>query len=102
MVDAEPNTGLITYYARFDVAHILRLITQAEAPTSDQRVKDLVDFVREQQGEYGLWEYVKPQASRWVTYDVLHSLKGILSESDWVNMEPRTPFQPYPAKRRRF
>ncbi|MCW4014556.1 MAG: terpene cyclase/mutase family protein [Candidatus Bathyarchaeota archaeon] len=102
MVGVEPCTGFITYYARFDVTHILKLITQVEASTSDQRVRDLVDFVKEQQGEYGLWEYTKPFASRWVTFDVLRSLKMVLSESDWVNLEPRTPFQPYPSKRKRF
>lgn len=102
LVGAEPCTGLITYHARFDVAHILRLVTATEASTSDPRVSDLVGFVRDQQGDYGLWEYVRPQASRWVTYDVLRSLRLVLSESDWVNIEPRTPFQPYPSKRKRF
>lgn len=102
LIGAEPATGFITYYARFDVSHILKLVTRVEASTSDQRVNDLVAFVKDQRGEYGLWEYAKPQASKWVTFDVLRSLKQVLSESDWVNLEPRTPFQPYPAKRKRF
>jgi hypothetical protein len=102
IIGAEPATGFITYYARFDVAHILKLLTCVEASTIDQRVNDLVAFVKDQRGLYGIWEYAKPQASKWVTYDVLKTLKQVLPESDWVNLEPRTPFQPYPAKRKRF
>ena len=102
IVGVEPATGFITYYARFDVSHILKLLIRVEAATSDPRVNDLVSFIKEQRGQYGLWEYVKPLASRWVTYDVLRTLKDVIPESDWVNLEPRTPFQPYPAKRRRF
>ena len=102
IVGAEPSTGFITYYARFDVAHILKLLTHVGASTSDQRVDDLVNFIKNQQNEYGFWEYTQPQASRWITYDVLRTLKGVLSDSDWVNLEPRTPFQPYPKKRKRF
>ncbi len=102
MIGIEPCTGFITYYARFDITHILKLITKVEASTSDQRIKDIVDFVKKQQGEYGLWEYAKPLASRWVTFDIFRNLKDVLSESDWVNLEPRTPFQPYPSKLKRF
>ena len=102
IVGAEPSTGFITYYARFDVAHLLKLITKVEASTEDQRVKDLVEYIKAERGEYGLWEYSKPQVSRWVSYDVLCSLKNILSISDWLNFQPKTPFQPYPIKRKRF
>jgi hypothetical protein len=98
----EPSTGFITYFARFDTAHILRLVTRIEASTSDQRVKDLVEFIWAQQGDYGLWEYTKPLATKWVTYEVLRNLREVVSESDWVNLEPRTPFQPYPHKKKRF
>jgi hypothetical protein len=101
-IGVEPSNGFITYYARFDVAHILKLLTRVEASTSDQRIRELVEFIKKQQGLYGLWDYVKPQATKWVTYDVLRTLKDVLSESDWVNLEPRIPFQPYPAKRKRF
>jgi hypothetical protein len=102
IIGAEPATGFITYFARFDVAHILKLVTRVEASISDPRVNDLVTFIKDQQGKYGLWEYTKAKASRWITYDLLRSLKKVLSETDWVNFEPRTPFQPYPAKRKRF
>jgi hypothetical protein len=102
-IGVEPSTGFITYYARFDNAHVLKLCTKAEASTQDPRVKDLVDYVKGAQGQYGLWEYTpKPQATKWVTYDILRSLRKILSESDWESMQPRTPFQAYPAKMKRF
>ena len=101
-VGFEPSTGLITYFARFDTAHIMRLVTRIEASTADRRVKDLVEFIWAQQGDYGLWEYPKPMASRWVTFEVMRSLRAVLSESDWMNLEPRTPFQPYPSKKKRF
>ena len=102
IIGAEPATGFITYYARFDGSHILRLVTQVEASISDQRVNDLITFIKDQRGDYGLWEYAKPRASKWVTYDLLRSLRQVLPESDWVNLEPRTPFQPYPARKKRF
>jgi hypothetical protein len=102
IVGAEPSNGFITYYAHFDVAYILKLLTRLGASTDDKRVKDIVDYLMKQRGEYGLWEYVKPQASRWITYDILRTLRGIQSESDWINIEPRTPFQPYPSKKKRF
>ena len=102
IVGLEPATGWITYYARFDVAHILRLIVNTGASTEDKRVKDIVEFIWEERGDYGLWEYAKPPGSRWVTYDILRCMRSLLSESDWVNVQPRTPFQPYPTKRKRF
>jgi hypothetical protein len=62
-----------------------------------------VDHVKGLQGPYGLWENTeKPQASRWVTYDLLRSLSGLDAETEWVSVEPRTPFQPYPRRRKRF
>ena len=101
-IGVEPATGFLTYFARFDAAHILKLVIRVGASADDQWVNDLVDFIREQRGDYGLWEYSKPQATKWITYDVLRSLREVLPESDWVNLEPRTPFTPYPAKKKRF
>jgi hypothetical protein len=101
-IGAEPSTGFITYYAHFDVSYILKLLTRLEASTSDQRVKNLVDDIMMQRGDYSLWEYVKPHVSRWITYDVLKTLKEVLPESNWLGLEPRTPFQPYTTKKKRF
>ncbi len=101
-VGVEESMGFITYHARFDLAHILKLCSRIGASVDDPRIKELVDFVWEQRNRYGLWEYTKPQASRWVTYDLLRTLDEVGVEDEWVGMEPRTPFQSYPKRRRRF
>ena len=102
-IGAEASTGFLTYYARFDMAQILGLCSRVGVDGEDRRVGDLVDHVKDLQGTYGLWEYTeKPQASRWVTYDLLVSLSGLDAETQWVSVEPRTPFQPYPRRRKRF
>ena len=63
----------------------------------------MVAFVKGLQGPYGLWPYEShPEASRWVTFDLLRSLSRIDEETDWVSLEPRTPFQPYPKRPRRY
>jgi hypothetical protein len=102
---AEPMRGFITLFARFDLAQILDLCWRVGADASDQRVADLVAFVRGLQGPYGLWEHAAhPQLSRWLTFDLLRSLRGLdeRSADDWISMEPRTPFQAYPRQERRF
>ena len=101
-IGIEESTGFITYHARFDIAHILKLCTRIGASVDDPRVQELVDFVLEGRNQYGLWEYKRPQASRWVTYDLLRTLEEVGVEDDWVGMEPRTPFQPYTKRRKRF
>jgi len=101
-VGLEDSTGFITYHARFDLAHILKLCSRVGTSVDDPRVQELVDFVVDQRNRYGLWEYTKPQASRWVTYDLLRTLGEVGVDDEWVGMEPRTPFQPYPKRRKRF
>lgn len=102
-IGAEEATGFLTYYARFDLAHILKLCSRLGASVEDQRVSDLAKFIVEQRGENGLWSYKsKPQASKWVTYDLLRTLDNLGNDADWTGSEPRTPFQPYPLKRKRF
>jgi hypothetical protein len=50
-----------------------------------------------------LWEYPnQPQVSRWLTLDLLCSLSLLEEGAGWVGVEPRTPFQPYPKKQKRF
>ena len=101
-VGVEESTGFITYHARFDLAHVLKLCSRIGASTDDPRVQELVDFVVKGRNRYGLWEYMRPQASKWVTYDLLRTLDEVGVDDDWVGMEPRTPFQLYPKRRRRF
>ena len=103
LIGAEPARGFLTFYARFDVARILDFCWRIGATVEDERVSGLVDFIREHQGSFGLWEYTpKPQSSRWLTFDLLRSLSRIDESGDWISMEPQTPFQPYPREQKRY
>jgi hypothetical protein len=103
LTGAEPTRGFFTFFARFDLALLLDLCWRVGATTEDARVADLVEFVTDLRGEYGLWSYAaQPQVSRWVTFDLLRSLSRLSAAGDWVDVEPRTPFQPYPTRRKRF
>jgi hypothetical protein len=102
-IGAEPVRGWITFFARFDLALMLDLCWRVGANTDDERIADLVTFLQDVQGDYGFWEYPKgPQASRWVTFDILRSLSRLDTETAWMAVEPRTPFQPHLRGKRRF
>jgi len=102
MVGAEKPRGFFTYFARFDLALILDLCGRVGVSIEDARLADLVAFLQSLQSEYGLWEYPeRPQISRWLTFDLLRSLNRLVV-GDWVGEEPRTPFQPYPKRDRRY
>ena len=99
----EPGGGYFTYFARYDAGLVLDLCRRIGASLEDARVAAMVAFVRGLQGAYGLWHYgAHPEVSRWVSFDLLRSLSQIDRESDWVGLEPRTPFQPYPKRPRRY
>lgn len=103
IIGVEPARGFPTYFKRYDVAQMLDLSWRMGASMADDRIAEHVDFVKKSQGAYGLWEYThQPEASRWVTFDLLRSLSRLEPETDWISMEPRTPFQPYPKRPRRF
>ena len=103
LIGVEPARGFIIFYARFDAAQILDLCWRIGATLEDERVAGLVTFIREQQGQYGLWEYrPKLQASRWITLDLLRSLSRLDETGEWVSSEPPTPFQAYARKRPRY
>ena len=102
MIGTESAHGFLTYYARFDVAMILDLCWRIGATKEDPRVADLIKYILEIQGNYGLWEYEpKPQASRWVTFDILRSLSKIDETGDWFTLQPRTRYESYPKKPKR-
>lgn len=99
----EPARGWTTFFARFDLALVLDLCWRVGASLEDSRIREIVDFILEQQGLYGLWEYESlPQASRWVTFDLLRSLSRLDEAGDWLSLEPRTPFQAYKRLDKRF
>ena len=103
LAGAEPPSGFLTFFARFDLALLLHLCAQIGADKSDRRVAGLVEFVLAQQGPFGLWDYpAHPQVARWVTLDLLRSLAQIEQNAGWEGQEPQTPFQPYPKKNKRF
>jgi hypothetical protein len=103
LIGAEPARGFITYFARFDLALVLDLCWRAGATRADERVAELADYVLSLQGPYGLWDYAaRPQASRWVTFDLLRSLSQLGEAGDWLSLEPRTPFRAYPRKVRHY
>ena len=103
LTGAEPARGFLTYFARFDLALILHLCSRIGAAVEDERLQEILRFIEGLQGAYGLWHYAEfPQVSRWLSYDLLHSLAALRQQPGWVSYEPRTPFQPYPKKPRRF
>ena len=107
LVGAQPYHGFLTFFARFDLAQVLDLCRRVGLTTGDERVADLIAFIRELQGPYGLWEYAQsPQVNRWLTWDILRSLLPLEGsegrEEDWISLEPRTPFQAYPRKQKRY
>ena len=114
LVGAQPTRGFLTFYGRFDLAQVLHLCSRVGATRDDPRVAELVDFVTELQGPYGLWDIESSQSSpvrgcsRWITYDLLCTLSRLDAagtghrEDDWMSLEPRTPFQSYPKVPRRY
>jgi hypothetical protein len=103
IIGAEPARGFLTYYARFDSALLLDLCWRIGASAADDRVAELAGFVGKLQGAYGLWECAsRPQASRWVSFDILRSLSRLGDPAAWISLEPRTPFRPYPRQARRY
>lgn len=103
MLGAEPLRGFVSFFARYDLSVVLDLCARIGADLEDERVSDMVDFVTRIRGPHGLWSHAaQPQCDRWLTFDVLRALTHLDTASDWVAREPRTPFQPYPRRQRRF
>jgi hypothetical protein len=102
-IGAEPAGGFFTYFARYDAGQILDLCWRIGASLEDARVAEMVAFVKGLQGHFGLWTYAAhPEVSRWLTFDLLRSLSRLDVHTDWVSREPRTPFQPYPKRPKRY
>ena len=103
LIGLEKSIGRITFMAKFDIAHILNLCWRVEASVKDSRIAEFVEFIKSEQGPYGLWEYINhPQATRWLTFDLLRSLSKLETQEDWISLEPLTPFRSYPKKIKRF
>lgn len=103
LLSLAPSGGYLTYFARFDPALLLMLCWRVGATLEDERVAALVDFLRGEQGAYGLWTVPQyPQAARWLSFDLLRSLAHLGEQGDWISQEPHTPFQAYPRRPRRY
>jgi hypothetical protein len=107
LLGLEVARGFLTYYARFDLALVLDLCWRIGATIEDARIAEMMAFVQGMRGPYGLWEYAaRPQASRWITFDLLRSLSRLTGDengaSDWLSFEPRTPYRAYAKKQRRY
>ena len=103
IIGFEKDRGFFTYFARYDIAFILDLCWRIGASLDDERITGMVEFVKGLSSKYGLLELLKyPEASRWVSFDLLRSLSRIDRDTDWISFEPLTPFQPYPKQVRRY
>lgn len=105
IIGAETARGFLTTFARFDIGQMLDLCWRIGATADDPRVAELIAFVRNLQGPYGLWEYApRPQAAHWITFDLLRSLLRLAGDEpeEWISLEPRTPFQAYGRRARRY
>ncbi len=101
-VGMEEVRGFFTFFARFDLGLVLNLAWRTGCSRQDPRIAEIVDFVERLRGPYGLWQYAhRPQATRWVSFDLTRSLNR-LQPDGWEGGEPRTPFQPYTRRLRRF
>jgi hypothetical protein len=101
LVGVERAAGFITFYARFDLAFLLELATRAGAAADDRRLADLVAFLESRRESHGLWQHpAHPELSRWLTFDLLLSLRRLAS-GDWIGAAFPTPFRPYRRERRR-
>jgi hypothetical protein len=103
IVGLEKSIGQITYMAKFDIAYILDLCRRVGATQEDDRISDLIEFVKNEQGKYGLWENPRyPLVTRWLTFDLLRTLTKIEKNKEWISFEPKTPFKAYFEKTTRF
>ena len=103
LIGAEEVRGFISHFARFDLGLMASLCWRLGASLEDERVAGIHQFIVSARGEYGLWDYAeKPQASRWVSFDLQRSVNRLEEGGDWIGTEARTPFQPYPVRKKRF
>lgn len=99
----EKAGGTFTYFARFDLAHILELCGRVGADSSDVRIEKIVDFLSDRAKESGLLEHTThPVLNRWLTFDVLRSMASVSVSEAWFSEEPETPFRSYSAPKRRY
>lgn len=101
LVGLERAMGNVTFYVTHDLVFVLDLASRCGVSPDDRRVRDLVAYLEDLRGPYGLWEHpAHPQLSRWLTFDVECSLRRLV-DGDWVGIEEPASFTPYRRGRRR-
>lgn len=102
LLGVERASGLATFFAKFDLALLLDLATRVGVARDDPRTADLVAFLESKRGPIGLWDHpVHPHLSRWLTLDILASLKR-LDAGEWIGTDRRQSFTAYPKRRKRY
>lgn len=103
IIGFEKTIGRVTFMAKYDIAHILDLCWRVGASREDKRIEEYLVFIKNEQGKYGLWEYLSHHlATRWLTFDLLRSLSLLEENNNWISFEPKTPFQAYSKKLKRY
>lgn len=91
----ERAQGQVTFYATFDLAFLLDLVSRCGVSAADRRVRDLIGHLESLRGPYGLWQHpTHPQLSGWLTFDLESSLRR-LGDGDWIGNEEPAAFTPY-------
>ncbi len=103
----ETPRGFLTFHAAFDPALVLDLCARMGASADDERIAELIRFVRSCAGPAGLWEYPSDLlATRWVSFGILSSLAALEAQSAspaaWTGLQPKTPFRAYPRPKPRY
>ena len=99
----EPIKGLFTFFAKFDPLLSLMLAKKIGADLNDERVVKLYGFIKSALNENNLFEYKsRPQASRWISYGILKTLKDFPQDTGWQSNQFTTPFRTYGKKEQRY
>jgi hypothetical protein len=100
LAGVEEATGFVTFYARFDIAFLLGLCSRAGVSRDDRRMGELTETIEARRNAAGLWEHpVYPHLSRWLTLDVLLSLRR-LEDATWSSVDDvRTSLLPARPRR---
>jgi hypothetical protein len=103
LVGIKQYHGMLTRFTRYDLALVLSLCNLIGADKNDKRVKELTDFFHKLRGTYGLWVNDSiPQATHWISFDILRSLMGIDKNENWINFRPSLPFREYEKRQKRY
>lgn len=102
LVGLERAMGMVTFYATFDLAFLLDLASRCGVSPRDRRVRELVAYLDNLRGPYGLWQHpTHPQLSGWLSFDIESSLRR-LGNGDWIGNEEPASFTPYQRGPRRY